>query len=527
MASILARRIVGRSTIPSFSTNASSLSCNIPGLSSFTLDTRRRNDDDRDNNRVLPSMGISHQKQQYRLYHATPKQEILPLVAVAVVGGIGYYSYRALQRMDEEWEDYQWELQQYEKKYGPVNESSSSTKQLFANGTLGVDLGTIHLVLAHKNNATTTNKEKAKVVPTREGARYTFGGIMYPNGDEQSPMLGKLAFEKAYYGDSNQVRYPADDYDQKTIFDVASPAMNNALETRVGKASLEGVRPVVAIPPLEDNALKLESAFKSFLPDTSTFVPEPVAAVWGAEAQALIDASSKDSGPVVVVDVGGKVTTCTAVQKNKVCSSATLPNIGGELWTRTLIQHILDETSLPFLDQDEMAQQRLYQAANVAIAEYNTSNQAHIHIPYISMNVETREAQHLDTKVSRGVLEQKVQQRLKEIIADQMDTSGDIFSPHVPPPTDYASLWTSVLIQLLEQINATPMNVDKVLIVGGGSKQQLIVSSLQQSWNALTGQGADAIVVPELAKRSELVALGAASLPSHHQYNPEHGIVVP
>jgi len=336
-----------------------------------------------------------------------------------------------------------------------------------------------------------------------------------------------LAFEKAYYGDSNQVRYPTDEYDPKSILDVIEPAMQNALETRVGKASLEGVRPVVALPPSYDNAFKLESAFQSFLPDTTTFVPEPVAAVWGAEAQTLMDVSSKDSGHVVVVDVGGKVTTCTAVQKNKVCASVTLPNTGGELWTQTLVDSILEDKTLnlPFLDQDEMAQQRLYQAATVAIAEYNTSNQAHIHIPYISMNIETRQAQHLDTKVSRGVLEQKVQQRLKETIAADLDEG--IFSPHVPPPTDYASLWTSVLIQLLEQINVTPMNVKTVLIVGGGAKQPLVVSSLQQSWMALTGQGADVIVVPELAKRSELVALGAASLPSHHQYDPEQGIVVP
>ena len=32
-----------------------------------------------------------------RLYHATTRKEIIPLIALGVVGGIGYYSYRAVK----------------------------------------------------------------------------------------------------------------------------------------------------------------------------------------------------------------------------------------------------------------------------------------------------------------------------------------------------------------------------------------------------------------------------------------------
>jgi len=115
------------------------------------------------------------------------------------------------------------------------------------------------------------------------------------------------------------------------------------------------------------------------------------------------------------------------------------------------------------------------------------------------MNMKTREAHHLETTISRGVLEQKVQQRLQHILKTELLVVRDddstttatttMFSPHVPPPTDYTSLYTSVLIQLLESTHMTPLTVKHVLLVGGGAKQPLIVSSLEQSWRTLTGQG--------------------------------------
>ena len=54
-----------------------------------------------------------------RLFHATSRREIVPLVAAAVlIGVVGRYSYRALQRMDEEHEDYLDALEAYEEKWG-------------------------------------------------------------------------------------------------------------------------------------------------------------------------------------------------------------------------------------------------------------------------------------------------------------------------------------------------------------------------------------------------------------------------
>ena len=56
---------------------------------------------------------LNHFPQQHsvRLFHATQPREILPIVGVAVLFILGRYSYKALRRMDDEWEEYQWELQ--------------------------------------------------------------------------------------------------------------------------------------------------------------------------------------------------------------------------------------------------------------------------------------------------------------------------------------------------------------------------------------------------------------------------------
>eukprot|EP00978_Attheya_sp_CCMP212_P041051 scaffold230637_cov34-Attheya_sp.AAC.1 len=149
----------------------------------------------------------NHPTQQIRTYHATTPREILPLVGLAVVGLTVRYSYKALQRMDEDWKEYEIDLAEYEAKYGPIqtntpsSTSTSSAPNTNTNrvvrdakdGVLAVDLGTRHVRIAHysaknqPNNNKHANKHAnknehknmPKVVEDREGRRCTSNAILF------------------------------------------------------------------------------------------------------------------------------------------------------------------------------------------------------------------------------------------------------------------------------------------------------------------------------------------------------------
>jgi hypothetical protein len=96
---------------------------------------------------------------------------------------IGRYSWRAMKRMEDEWEDYQWLLQEYKKKNGPVLDKSPDP-----DGTIAIDLGTIHLKMAHAN-------PKSVVVANRTGGQYTFAGVVQT---DNKVLLGQQALDRFY-----------------------------------------------------------------------------------------------------------------------------------------------------------------------------------------------------------------------------------------------------------------------------------------------------------------------------------------
>eukprot|EP00429_Kryptoperidinium_foliaceum_P011060 CAMPEP_0176003542 /NCGR_PEP_ID=MMETSP0120_2-20121206/1228_1 /TAXON_ID=160619 /ORGANISM="Kryptoperidinium foliaceum, Strain CCMP 1326" /LENGTH=123 /DNA_ID=CAMNT_0017336189 /DNA_START=180 /DNA_END=548 /DNA_ORIENTATION=- len=85
---------------------------------------------------VLPtSLSPATVQRSHRSFHATSRQDILPVIAVGALALIGRYSWKALNRMDEEWEDYQWALQQYERQRRKDQDAVEAPL------TIGVDIG--------------------------------------------------------------------------------------------------------------------------------------------------------------------------------------------------------------------------------------------------------------------------------------------------------------------------------------------------------------------------------------------------
>lgn len=66
-----------------------------------------------------------------REYHSTSRTEILPFIAVGVLGATTIYTYRALEQMDKEWDDYYDKVEEYKAKTGidPEKESLTMSNQ--------------------------------------------------------------------------------------------------------------------------------------------------------------------------------------------------------------------------------------------------------------------------------------------------------------------------------------------------------------------------------------------------------------
>jgi len=422
-----------------------------------------------------------------RYYHATERKEILPIIAGLGILFIGRYSYKAMKRMDDEWDDYQWKLQQYERQHGGTTVDAAK----YPDGTLAIDVGTFYLKMA---------KDKTVLV-NREGSRFSFAGVVV-DGDEV--LVGQRAYEKYWERSADAVSLAGQDADKIPL--VVASALEDALER--ANAHITKIRPIVTVPPLKWDAY--ETAFHSILP-TATFVPEPVAAIWGAQAQKELPESLQT--PVLVIDIGALETTMSVVQKNVISSTTAVDTIGGDLFVDAVVDMV---TGSNVWREDRMALQRITMAAHDAVAELNTNMQAQLNIPYIGMDLDTKQPQHLDERVARTVVESKVANKILTTIEPSK------LSSHMPAPTSLPLMWMSILTQLLEVTELTPMQLSHVLLVGGGAKHALMVSSIKECFVMLQGN-ADNVVVP--SSPSEMVALGAASILQNYSYDTTSGLV--
>jgi Hsp70 protein len=369
----------------------------------------RRNDEDRD-------------RLQLRHYHATAKREILPIIAGLSVLFIGRYSWKALRRMDEEWEDYQWQLQQYEKAHR--NENSGSTER-FQDGTLAVDVGTMFVKLAHNGNG---------ILATREGARSTFAGLVKQGEDSDDILVGERAFEK--YWEVMDAKKVAMAKEGGALLKVITPVIQDALER--ADLNQSKMRSVVTVPATsvqdpKDPNNPWNQITKNEVWKDAEWIPEPVAAVWGA--QVAKDLPLHDlSKPVLVIDMGASMTAMTVVHKDVVKATVSL-DFGAQTYVEAVCDHVMEtEKGLSTVKNDGMAWQRLCLAAQAAVQELNTQPQTQLNVPYIGMDLETRQPFHLDLRVPRQLIEQKVTDSIvtNMILKHEDGSTSSILSPHVP-----------------------------------------------------------------------------------------------
>ena len=331
------------------------------------------------------------------------------------------------------------------------------------------------------------------------------------------------------------------------------------------------VRPIFTYPPQYEQEEQSQSTstleeYKRSMNNLTSpagiaeFVSEPVAIVTGAEYYNLLppkgnSAAESGSGTsVLVIDVGGSSTCISMVnsEDDTVMYSTSLP-FGGDTFIDLLVSHLVqgfyngpndttataaaaseEEASDVILStkpnlNDATALQRLYESSTTAIHELSNKTRSEINIPYLTMDLETRQPKHLEVGMARtvvnGQVEAWVRDRLVPHLQQHTDNSqsssslsGAAISQALPPPTNLSTLVSSTIMSSLESTSQTPHDLRAILLVGGGARIPLVREAVNEGVSYLAGDSyangsgggeEKRLIMPEGEMGEELAVLGA------------------
>lgn len=440
--------------------------------------------------------------------------------------------------MDEEWEDYQWALQEYERQRRKDQDEAEAPL------TIGVDLGSVYLKLSSMKVG-----DRADLVPTAQGDRYRFTGILMDksvDSGEDTMIVGRPAQEKFFYTpESSSAKSPVvipyrelqtTSHDQASLLvqQVVLPTVGEAMERMASNVSRESssganVRTVMTLPPVFYNKHK-ETIFQQNYHDDSHHtitVPDPVAAIWGAQSVNLLPTpSSKQevaTTSTLVIDIGGLASSVSLVRENRVIGTSCLDNVGGETYIQRLSERILQETGdESSIREDPISLALIHTGARESILELVQKTSTKVHIPFLFMG-RRNDQPHLEMTISRNVMDQSVQDYWAETVVPELMKEGEL-SGSLPAPTNASTLLTSAMTKVLEECGEIPSNIQHILLVGGGSKFKMFEQAVDDAIMALMGPSSHKIIKPEASLRAELTTMGAAALLPNYDYKYDRGL---
>jgi len=490
--------------------------------------------------RIMDRSSTVHVFPSNRLFHATSKDEILPILAVGAVALIGRYSWKALNRMDEEWEDYQWALQEYERQRRKDKDDMEIPL------TIGVDLGSIYLKLSSMKVG-----DRADLLPTAQGDRYRFTGILVDpsmgnNGDETNTIMGKQALSKFFYTPEGsttkstvsipfrELQALSEDDGKTLVQRLVIPTVRETLERMTSHNDQNGtsparVRTILTLPPVFYSQYKENLFQQNYHHDEShqtITVPDPVAAIWGAQSVNLLPMpSSRDeikSTSTLVIDIGGLVSSISLVREDRILATSCLDNIGGESYVQQLTEKILKEAGDDTIRNDPMILALIQTGARDSILELVQKTSSKVHIPFFFMGRRTTDP-HLDMTISRNVMDRSVEDYWTQSVIPKLLHDGQL-SSSLPAPTSASALIASAITKVLEESGEIPTNIQHMLLVGGGSRFRFLEQAVDDGIMALMGPSSLKIVKPEASLRSELTTMGAAAMLPNYAYNYDRGL---
>eukprot|EP01041_Mallomonas_annulata_P006407 gene6407-12952_t len=228
------------------------------------------------------------------------------------------------------------------------------------------------------------------------------------------------------------------------------------------------------------------SACRSAGVDCLATVPDAVSAVLAAKTNHAIPLTS---GPVLVIDFGGRLVQISAVSCDEdipnILSFKTLFDLGGEFIDMALVDHLSDGFARANgidLKTDPMALQRLYQAAEGAKMDLTGSFSTHVHLPFIT--ADQSGPKHLDVKLSRAQFDMIIGPQLARLLGPISAVLKEVSSSNT----------TATAV-----VSTSPSTV---LLVGGGARMPALKDFITKNF-----KGVDVLLesAPE-----DLVCIGAA-----------------
>ena len=344
---------------------------------------------------------------------------------------------------------------------------------------IGIDLGTTNSCVAIMEGGSTT------VISNAEGARTTPSVVSIKENGEI--IVGEIAKRQAitnptstilsiktHMGSDYKVDIHGKNYTPQEISAMILKKLKSDAEAYLGETVTEAV---ITVPAYFTDAQRQATKDAGVIAglDVKRIINEPTAA---ALAYGLEKAGKEER--VLVFDLGGGTFDVSILEIAdgviEVISTSGNNHLGGDNFDDAVIKYLVEEFKKENgidLGNDKMAYQRLKDAAEKAKKELSTLMEAHISLPFITMDATG--PKHLDIKLTRAKFN---------------DLTRDLVEATQVPTKD-----------ALKAAGLNPSDIDEILLVGGSTR----IPAVQEWVESYFGKKPNKGINPD-----EVVAEGAA-----------------
>lgn len=344
---------------------------------------------------------------------------------------------------------------------------------------VGIDLGTTNSAIAYVENGT------AKIIVNAEGGRITPSVVAFPMGTDEHA-VGVIAKRQAVQnpertirsikrdmGTDRQIKIGDKDYTPQEISAKILQKLKRDAESFFGETISKAVITVPAyFNDSQRQATKDAGRIAGF--EVMRIINEPTAAAlsFGVDKQ-------KDQ-TVLVFDLGGGTFDVSILELSEgffeVKATAGNNRLGGDDFDERVMDWMIEKFKEQYgidLTKDNVAMQRVRDAAEQAKIELSQVTTANINLPYLF--VDQSGPKHLNLTISRSEFERM---------------TADLIEMTMGPAR-----------QALADSKLTPNDIDKILLVGGATRMPAVRDGIR----TLLGKDPHKEINPD-----ECVALGAA-----------------
>ncbi|MCC6465618.1 MAG: molecular chaperone DnaK [Planctomycetes bacterium] len=366
--------------------------------------------------------------------------------------------------------------------------------------TVGIDLGTTNSVVAVMEG------KEPKVIANPAGSRLTPSVVGFLSNGERA--IGHMAKRQAITNPRNtvfsikrfmgrrhaevaseeklvpyevvgasheavKVRISGKDYTPQELSAMILTDLKKTAEAYLGEPVTQAV---ITVPAYFNDAQRQATKEAGEIAGLKVLrlLPEPTAA---AVAFGL---DKRKEGKILVFDLGGGTFDVSVLDVNggvfDVKSIAGDGHLGGDDWDQVLIDHLADEFKKQSgieLRKDQMALQRLKEAAEKAKCDLSSVEQTEVNLPFIT--ADATGPKHLQVNISRSKFEQLSDHLFKRLVG----------------PCE----------QAMREAKVSAKDIDEVLLVGGSTR----IPRVQKICRDIFGREPNRSVNPD-----EVVGLGAA-----------------